>query len=97
MTCAFETREATGYADRLAHNPEVAGSNPVPATKKVALTRPNGRRHQLAAVSFWEHWERNGRMWLLLGGEYSACCQLVIAGSASPAVAVSLRFSAAPV
>ena len=31
-TCAFETREATGDGDRLAHNPEVAGSNPVPAT-----------------------------------------------------------------
>jgi hypothetical protein len=29
-------------------------------------------------------------MWVLLGGEYSACCQLVIAGSASPAVAPSL-------
>jgi hypothetical protein len=33
VTCAFETREAAGDGDRLAHNPEVAGSNPVPATK----------------------------------------------------------------
>jgi hypothetical protein len=39
VTCTFETREATGDGDRLAHNPEVAGSNPVPATKKVALTK----------------------------------------------------------
>jgi hypothetical protein len=30
--CAVETREATRDGDRLAHNPEVAGSNPVPAT-----------------------------------------------------------------
>jgi hypothetical protein len=33
VTCPFETREATRNWDRLAHNPEVAGSNPVPATK----------------------------------------------------------------
>jgi hypothetical protein len=33
VTCAVETREATGDGDRLAHNPEVAGSNPVPATR----------------------------------------------------------------
>jgi hypothetical protein len=52
VACAFETGEATRDGDRLAHNPEVAGSNPVPTTKKVALTRPNGRQHQLAAVSF---------------------------------------------
>jgi len=32
VTCEFGTREATGDRDRLAHNPEVAGSNPVPAT-----------------------------------------------------------------
>jgi hypothetical protein len=32
MTCSYETREVTGAGDRLAHNPEVAGSNPVPAT-----------------------------------------------------------------
>jgi len=32
VACRFETREATGDGDRLAHNPEVAGSNPVPAT-----------------------------------------------------------------
>jgi hypothetical protein len=36
-TCAFETREATGDGDRLAHNPEVAGSNPVPATNESGL------------------------------------------------------------
>jgi hypothetical protein len=32
VTCTFEPREATRDGDRLAHNPEVAGSNPVPAT-----------------------------------------------------------------
>ena len=32
MTCSYETREVTGAGDWLAHNPEVAGSNPVPAT-----------------------------------------------------------------
>jgi hypothetical protein len=34
VTCAVETHEATRDGDRLAHNPEVAGSNPVPATKE---------------------------------------------------------------
>ena len=34
MTCSYETREVTGAGDWLAHNPEVAGSNPVPATKE---------------------------------------------------------------
>ena len=29
-TCAFETCDVTRNGDRLAHNPEVAGSNPVP-------------------------------------------------------------------
>ena len=32
VTWRFETGEATGDGDWLAHNPEVAGSNPVPAT-----------------------------------------------------------------
>ena len=31
-TCTFETRKPLRDVDRLAHNPEVAGSNPVPAT-----------------------------------------------------------------
>jgi hypothetical protein len=35
VTCRFETREATQDKDRLAHNPEVAGSNPVPATTEI--------------------------------------------------------------
>ena len=34
MTCSYETTEVTGDGDWLAHNPEVAGSNPVPATKE---------------------------------------------------------------
>jgi hypothetical protein len=32
MTCSYETERITEDRDRLAHNPEVAGSNPVPAT-----------------------------------------------------------------
>jgi hypothetical protein len=28
VTCTFETREATGGGDRLAHDPEVAGQRP---------------------------------------------------------------------
>ena len=40
MTCRSETREATRDGDRLAHNPEVAGSNPVPATTVPATTVP---------------------------------------------------------
>ena len=36
VTCAFKTGEATRDSDRLAHNPEVAVSNPVPATSKMA-------------------------------------------------------------
>src|ERR1700681_3197217 len=58
VTWRFETGEATGDGDWFAHNPEVAGSNPVPATKEGALTRPNGRRHQLAAGSFCERCEQ---------------------------------------
>ena len=41
VSCAFETREVTWDGDRLAHNPEVAGSNPVPATSG------NGPRRRL--------------------------------------------------
>jgi hypothetical protein len=32
VTCNYETDRRGGHGDRLAHNPEVAGSNPVPAT-----------------------------------------------------------------
>src|SRR6185369_15973925 len=32
VTCRSETREATRDGDRLAHNPEIAASNPVPLT-----------------------------------------------------------------
>ena len=32
MTCSYETERIAKDRDRLAHNPEVAGSNPVPAT-----------------------------------------------------------------
>jgi hypothetical protein len=57
LTCSYETERIGEDRDGLAHNPEVAGSNPVPATKEVALTRPNGRQHQLAAASFCERCE----------------------------------------
>jgi hypothetical protein len=32
LTCSYETQRSGEDRDRLAHNPEVAGSNPVPAT-----------------------------------------------------------------
>jgi hypothetical protein len=32
LTCSYETERSGEDRDRLAHNPEVAGSNPVPAT-----------------------------------------------------------------
>jgi hypothetical protein len=32
MTCSYETERIAEDRDWLAHNPEVAGSNPVPAT-----------------------------------------------------------------
>jgi hypothetical protein len=41
LTCEFETRTAKCDSHRLAHNPEVAGSNPVPATSR------NGPRRSL--------------------------------------------------
>src|ERR1700682_2193314 len=47
LTCRSETREATGDGDRLAHDPEVAGSNPVPATKEGG---PDQARRPLASV-----------------------------------------------
>jgi hypothetical protein len=34
MTCSYETERIAEGRDRLAHDPEVAGSNPVPATKE---------------------------------------------------------------
>ena len=34
VSCAFETEWVGGDGDWLAYNPEVAGSNPVPATKE---------------------------------------------------------------
>jgi len=41
MTCSYETREVTGAGDWLANNPEVAGSNPVPATSpRYQVNRP---------------------------------------------------------
>ena len=41
MTCSYETERIAEDRDRLAHNPEVAGSNPVPATSG------NGPRRRL--------------------------------------------------
>jgi hypothetical protein len=40
LTCSYETECIGGDRDRLAHNPEVAGSNPVPATTVPATTVP---------------------------------------------------------
>src|SRR3954469_9246819 len=37
LTCSYETECIGGAGDWLAHNPEVAGSNPVPATKESGL------------------------------------------------------------
>jgi hypothetical protein len=34
LTCSYETECIGGDGNWLAHNPEVAGSNPVPATKE---------------------------------------------------------------
>jgi hypothetical protein len=42
VTCAFETREATRYGDRLAHNPEVA-FGPVPAQRHETALAPANR------------------------------------------------------
>jgi hypothetical protein len=56
--CAVETREATRDGDRLAHNPEVAGSNPVPATEESGPDQAKRPQHQLAAGSFCELCER---------------------------------------
>src|ERR1700677_4888298 len=41
LTCSYETERIGRDGDRLAHNPEVAGSNPVPATSR------NGPRRSL--------------------------------------------------
>src|SRR5271166_3295679 len=40
MTCSYETERIAEDRDRLAHNPEVAGSNPVPATMTFRLGIP---------------------------------------------------------
>jgi hypothetical protein len=45
--CTFETRETSGNRDWLAHNPQVAGSNPVPATSGNGSRKPL-RGHFLA-------------------------------------------------
>ena len=52
MTCSYETREVTGAGDWLAHNPEVAGSNPVPATKNGPRRFSGGCFHASVA---WRH------------------------------------------
>ena len=51
----------------------------VPATKKVALTRPDGRQHQLSAASFCEHCERTSDVGPP-GGRISPHREPVIAG-----------------
>jgi hypothetical protein len=54
MTCSYETARIAEDGDRLAHDPEVAGSNPVPATK---LKWP--QRYDLWG-HFHARWERIG-------------------------------------
>jgi hypothetical protein len=44
-TCTNKTRDTAQDRDRLAHNPEVAGSNPVPATSR------NARWEQFGNIS----------------------------------------------
>ncbi|GAB4902905.1 hypothetical protein MAHJHV45_47900 [Mycobacterium avium subsp. hominissuis] len=39
LACSYETARITEDRDRLAHNPEVAGSNPVPATVPATKVR----------------------------------------------------------
>ena len=40
MTCSYETERIGEDRERLARNPEVAGSNPVPATTVPATSVP---------------------------------------------------------
>ena len=91
MTCWYETGRISGDCDRFAHNPEVAGSNPVPATKEGALTRPNGRRHQLAAGSFCERCEQRRSASVILTPSTTAM-DAAIAGFAFPRVRTALLF-----
>ena len=46
MTCSYETERIAEGRDWLAHNPEVAGSNPVPATSG------NGPRGETSGAIF---------------------------------------------
>ena len=64
MTRAFETREATRDGDRLAHNPEVAGSNPVPATCPRYLSPLPGKTAlgDFSGGRFHARWERVGNI-----------------------------------
>jgi hypothetical protein len=48
LTCSYETDRTGRDCDRLAHNPEVAGSNPVPATNCVT----DGHRLR-PGLGFW--------------------------------------------
>ena len=60
-----------------------------PLLKKVALTRPNDRRHQLAVVLFWEHLDETADLGAPKRRVFGlpACDRWV----SFPAVAVSLR------
>ena len=60
MTCSYETREVTGAGDWLAHNPEVAGSNPVPATKESGPDQAKRPPASAGGHLFGERCERNG-------------------------------------
>ncbi len=52
MTWTYETERSGGDGDRLAHNPEVAGSNPVPATKSKRPSEMGGFTRSLQHSRF---------------------------------------------
>ena len=55
MTCSYETERIAEDRDRLAHNPEVAGSNPVPATSKMAPGDGSGGHFHARWTRIWTH------------------------------------------
>jgi hypothetical protein len=55
-----DKRPQVTVGDRLAHNPEVAGSNPVPATSVPATTVPATVPVTVVPATVWCHRHRNG-------------------------------------
>jgi hypothetical protein len=50
FTCAFETVRMERNSQYVAHNPEVAGSNPVPATESIRTRRGHHAKPPPAVV-----------------------------------------------